>query len=85
MPSERSSGGDDLQSGVVGERTPLSGATHIAPYNPEWPTMFSELAGRVRDALSEHEFMLEHVGSMSVEGLSAKPTIDTVLVVADSG
>lgn len=84
MPRETSSGSDKSQSGVVGERRPLNSTIYLAAYNPDWPKMFSELAGRVRDALVDKALMLEHVGSTSVEGLSAKPIIDMLLVVADS-
>jgi len=84
LTSETSSSGDGLQSGVVGQRKPLNDTIYLAPYNPAWPAMFSELADRVRDALSEQALLLEHVGSTSVEGLSAKPIIDMLLAVADS-
>jgi GrpB-like predicted nucleotidyltransferase (UPF0157 family) len=42
------------------------------------------LAERVRDALEGRVLLLEHVGSTSVPGLSAKPVIDMVLAVSDS-
>jgi len=84
LSSETRSSGDGVQSGVVGKRKPLNDTIYLAPYNPAWPAMFSELAGRVRDALSEQALLLEHVGSTSVEGLSAKPIIDMLLIVADS-
>jgi GrpB-like predicted nucleotidyltransferase (UPF0157 family) len=43
-----------------------------------------QLAGRIREALSDRVLQLEHVGSTSVLGLSAKPIIDMLLAVADS-
>ena len=46
--------------------------------------MFSLAANRIRSALSERALLIEHVGSTSVPGLSAKPFIDMVLVVEDS-
>jgi GrpB-like predicted nucleotidyltransferase (UPF0157 family) len=46
--------------------------------------MFLLQANRIRDALSEKVLLLEHVGSTSVPGLSAKPIIDMVLAVSDS-
>ena len=73
-----------LASITVGERTPLNSTIYLAPYDPEWPTRFSELAARVRVALAETALLLEHVGSTSVAGLCAKPIIDMVLAVADS-
>ena len=35
-------------------------------------------------SLGERALLIEHVGSTSVPGLAAKPTIDVLLVVADS-
>jgi GrpB-like predicted nucleotidyltransferase (UPF0157 family) len=69
---------------TVGDRKPLNSTIQLAPYNPEWPLKFSCLADRIQLALREKVLLLEHVGSTSVEGLSAKPIIDMVLVVADS-
>src|SRR5262249_2848503 len=52
--------------------------------DPGWPLKFSLQANRIRDALSEKVLLLEHVGSTSVPGLSAKPIIDMVLAVSNS-
>ena len=46
--------------------------------------MFSRFANRIRSALSEQVLLLEHVGSTSVPGLSAKPIVDMLLAVQDS-
>ncbi len=56
----------------------------MAPYDPAWPTLFSRLEQQIREALQDGVLLLEHVGSTSVPGLSAKPVIDMVLAVADS-
>lgn len=69
---------------TVGERTPLNNTIRLVDYDPEWPTRFSWLATRVREAVSGKLTVLEHVGSTSVLGLCAKPIIDMVLAVADS-
>lgn len=68
----------------LGERAPLNSSINLAPYDPAWPSMFLLLANRIRDALSEKMLLLEHVGSTSVPGLSAKPIIDMVLAVSNS-
>jgi GrpB-like predicted nucleotidyltransferase (UPF0157 family) len=47
--------------------------------------LFVREAERIRAVLGERVVRLEHVGSTSVPGLAAKPIIDIVLVVADSG
>jgi GrpB-like predicted nucleotidyltransferase (UPF0157 family) len=69
---------------TVGERKPLNSTITLAPYDPAWPSLFTRLEVRVRKALGEDVLLLEHVGSTSVPGLSAKPVIDMVLAVADS-
>jgi GrpB-like predicted nucleotidyltransferase (UPF0157 family) len=56
----------------------------IVESDPAWPTVFDELAGRIRAALGDRVLELEHVGSTSVAGLAAKPIIDIDLTVADS-
>jgi len=73
-----------LAAVTIGERKPLNGTIHLAPYDPRWPSEFTQLANRIRAALGERVSLLEHVGSTSVPGLSAKPIIDIVLGVADS-
>ena len=84
MESEGPEAQEGPQSGVIGERKRLNGKIHLEPYNPDWPGMFSDLAARVRAALPNRVLMLEHVGSTSIKGLSAKPIIDILLVVEDS-
>ena len=46
--------------------------------------MFAGQARRIRDLLGDTVLLLEHTGSTSVPGLSAKPIIDMVLAVPDS-
>jgi GrpB-like predicted nucleotidyltransferase (UPF0157 family) len=69
---------------TVGERLPHNSTILLAPYDSEWPLQFAQLAGRIREALSDGVLQLEHVGSTSVPGLAAKPIIDIVLAVANS-
>jgi GrpB-like predicted nucleotidyltransferase (UPF0157 family) len=57
---------------------------HLAPYNPEWPAWYEREAARIRATLGDRVRVLEHAGSTSVPGLSAKPVIDIALGVADS-
>ena len=73
-----------LRQVTIGDRKPHNSTIYLAPYDPEWPLQFSQLADRVRQALGEKVLLLEHVGSTSIEGMPAKPIIDIVLVVADS-
>lgn len=57
----------------------------VASYDPEWPTRFATLAGRLRDALEGVPCAIEHVGSTAVPGLAAEPVIDIDVVVSAQG
>lgn len=81
MPDSR----DDYMSAVtVGARRRVDGPIHLADYDPDWPALYEREATRVREILGDRIRLLEHVGSTSVPGLSAKPIIDMLLAVADS-
>ena len=56
----------------------------LVPYDEAWPRLFEREAIRIRAALGDRARLLEHAGSTSVPGLSAKPVIDIVLAVPDS-
>ncbi len=78
---------EQLLAVTIGERQPLNAREpliHLAPYDPSWPSLFVRQDKHIRDVLGETVLLLEHVGSTSVLGLSAKPIIDMVLAVADS-
>jgi GrpB-like predicted nucleotidyltransferase (UPF0157 family) len=73
-----------LAAVTIGAREPVNSSIYLAPYDAAWISKFSLFAARIRDALHERVLLLEHVGSTSVPGLSAKPVIDMVLAVSDS-
>ena len=73
-----------LRSVTIGERKPHNDTIRLVAYDPNWPSHFLRQAERIRIALSGKVLLLEHVGSTSVPGLSAKPVIDMLLAVADS-
>ena len=75
---------DQIIATTVGARHPLNSTIYLAPYDPAWPSLFTRLAQKIHAALGDAILLLEHVGSTSVPGLSAKPIIDMVLAVADS-
>ena len=75
---------EQILAAHVGEHPPLNGPIYLAPYDPGWPALYDRLAEQIREALGGAALQLEHVGSTSVPGLSAKPIIDMLLVVADS-
>ena len=55
----------------------------VAPYDERWPEFSAAERARLADALGARAIAIEHVGSTSVPGLAAKPTIDTVVGIAD--
>jgi GrpB-like predicted nucleotidyltransferase (UPF0157 family) len=55
----------------------------LVPADPRWPEAYAVQAAAIGSALGDVLLELHHVGSTSVPGLSAKPILDIVLVVAD--
>lgn len=55
-------------------------AVSLSSYRDDWPVRFASASARLLAALGT-QFAVEHIGSTSVPGLSAKDSID-VLVVA---
>jgi GrpB-like predicted nucleotidyltransferase (UPF0157 family) len=51
----------------------------IEPYNPLWKDIFQKERIIVATALNEFSPVIEHIGSTSVEGLTAKPVIDMLV------
>ena len=55
----------------------------VVPYDSNWKQQFESIRAEIQDALGELALSIEHVGSTSVEGLSAKPIIDIDVVIED--
>ena len=55
----------------------------VLPYDAAWKTDFEAIKTELDDALGDLILAVEHVGSTSVEGLSAKPCIDIDVVIPD--
>ena len=55
----------------------------VIPYDAAWKNAFEPIAAEIRLALGDMIVGIEHVGSTSVEGLSAKPCIDIDVVIPD--
>ena len=55
----------------------------VEPYNIIWKQDFQNIKAEIADALGDLALSIEHVGSTSVEGLSAKPIIDIDVVIED--
>ena len=73
-----------MRAVTIGEPVRLDGVITLHPYDPQWPEQYVVEAERVHLVLSARALRIAHVGSTSVPGLSAKPIIDMLLVVADS-
>lgn len=54
----------------------------VLPYDAAWAAQFCTTAGRLREALGDLALRIDHIGSTSVVGLAAKPTIDIQISVA---
>jgi len=61
------------------------GTKHVVvlPYDETWKKGFLKIEAELKDALQGLALRIEHVGSTSVEGLSAKPIIDIDIVIKD--
>lgn len=60
-----------------------TGQVIIVDYNPQWPQMYEQEKARIQDVIGEYLIDIQHVGSTSIAGLSAKPIIDIMAVVRD--
>ncbi len=57
---------------------------NIVPPDPTWPDRFETERQHIIDALGAVARRVDHVGSTSVRGLAAKPTVDIDLSVPDA-
>lgn len=55
-------------------------SVRVVAYDPAWPGLF-EIARRRLATVVPEALSIEHVGSTSVPGLAAKPTVDVLMVV----
>jgi GrpB-like predicted nucleotidyltransferase (UPF0157 family) len=76
---------EQIRAAVVGELREHDAPVTLAEYDLRWPELFAREEARICAALGDRVMLLEHIGSTSVAGLAAKPVIDMILVVADSG
>ena len=75
---------DQIKKAAVGELKPHDAPITLVPYDPKWPELFTRESQRIITALGQRALMIEHVGSTSVPGLTAKPIIDILVAVPDS-
>ena len=55
----------------------------VLPYDKAWKSAFAKIKAELMDAIGDLVVGIEHVGSTSVEGLSAKPCIDIDVIIPD--
>ena len=53
----------------------------IVDYNPQWLHIYEQEKARIQDAIGEYLIDIQHVGSTSIPGLSAKPIIVIMAVI----
>lgn len=59
----------------------MPGPVRIADYDTEWPARYESERARLTDVVGPMVAQIEHVGSTSVPGLPAKPTIDMMVAL----
>jgi GrpB-like predicted nucleotidyltransferase (UPF0157 family) len=57
----------------------------VLPFNSEWREWFMEIRNQIWPHVSDLALDIVHVGSTSIEGMSAKPVIDMDILVPDMG
>ena len=55
----------------------------VLPYDEAWKNAFEAIKAEIESALGKLILGIEHVGSTSVEGMSAKPCIDLDVIIKD--
>ena len=55
----------------------------VLPYDRIWKSDFEEIKREIEGAIGDLMIGIEHVGSTSVEGMSAKPIIDIDVIIKD--
>ena len=55
----------------------------VVPYDEAWKNAFNEIKNEIEAEIGDLIIGIEHIGSTSVEGMSAKPCIDIDVVIKD--
>ena len=58
-----------------------SAAIQLVDYDPDWPRIFNQIRDGIWPSVCDLALAIEHVGSTSVPGITAKPIIDIDLVI----
>jgi len=54
---------------------------YIESYNPDWALQYSQIEKDIKQSFGDKPLSIEHTGSTSIPGMSAKPLIDVLVVV----
>jgi len=54
---------------------------NVVPYDPSWPALFAQEKAVLKSILGEMIVDVQHFGSTAIPGMSAKPTIDVMVLV----
>ena len=60
-----------------------TGKVIVLPYDSAWKNDFEKIKTEIEEAIGDLTIGIEHVGSTSVEGMSAKPCIDIDVIIKD--
>ena len=55
----------------------------VVPYDESWKNAFEEIKTEIEAEIGDLILGIEHIGSTSVEGMSAKPCIDIDVIIKD--
>jgi GrpB-like predicted nucleotidyltransferase (UPF0157 family) len=57
------------------------GSVRLEPYTSEWANIYAKERDELYSQISPHVIAVEHIGSTSIPGMSAKPIIDIAAAV----
>ena len=57
------------------------GIVELVPHNEWWHQLFAEEKARMQNAFGENIVAVEHIGSTSICGISAKPILDIMVAI----
>lgn len=63
----------------------MSEPIELHPYDPDWAAAFFRERDAIAPLFPVQPILVEHMGSTSIPGLSSKPIIDLIVLVAELG
>lgn len=78
-------GFDPASTPLIGRRSNRPGPVRLVPYDPYWVEIYERERGLLQQALGADALDIQHIGSTSVPGLAAKPTVDIAIMVRPLG